>query len=149
MNLLSTLILIGPFHLPTLEFVLASPIVMAISSYLTYTEGFNLYRNLGHIHSSLLEWQAQCTEVRQSGKRMIQALISEGFEDTLEQMMKHANDGYFHIRIVVDYASKPLSRMTPTHFCGLYSDVGNALIAGADEQTINDPLQPSRDGFPS
>ncbi|KAK2952582.1 hypothetical protein BLNAU_12410 [Blattamonas nauphoetae] len=27
-----------------------------------------------------------------------------------------------------------LSRMTPTHFCGLSSDVGNAMIAGADEQ---------------
>ncbi|KAK2949713.1 hypothetical protein BLNAU_15384 [Blattamonas nauphoetae] len=33
--------------------------------------------------------------------------------------------------------------MTPTHFCGLSSDVGNAMIADADEQTICDRLQPT------
>ncbi|KAK2957842.1 hypothetical protein BLNAU_7276 [Blattamonas nauphoetae] len=32
-----------------------------------------------------------------------------------------------------------LSGMTPTHFCGLSSDVGNALIAGADEQILGSP----------
>ncbi|KAK2957803.1 hypothetical protein BLNAU_7237 [Blattamonas nauphoetae] len=31
------------------------------------------------------------------------------------------------------------SRMTPSHFCGLSSDVGNALIAGADEQILGSP----------
>ncbi|KAK2943451.1 hypothetical protein BLNAU_21634 [Blattamonas nauphoetae] len=31
------------------------------------------------------------------------------------------------------------SRMTPTHFCGLLSDVGNSLIAGADEQILGSP----------
>ncbi|KAK2943438.1 hypothetical protein BLNAU_21621 [Blattamonas nauphoetae] len=29
--------------------------------------------------------------------------------------------------------------MTPTHLCGLSSDVGNALIAGADEQILGSP----------
>ncbi|KAK2939896.1 hypothetical protein BLNAU_25190 [Blattamonas nauphoetae] len=28
------------------------------------------------------------------------------------------------------------SRMTPTRFCGLSSDVGNAVIAAADEQIL-------------
>ncbi|KAK2957772.1 hypothetical protein BLNAU_7206 [Blattamonas nauphoetae] len=32
-----------------------------------------------------------------------------------------------------------LSRMPPTHFCGLSSDVGNALIADADEQILGSP----------
>ncbi|KAK2943435.1 hypothetical protein BLNAU_21618 [Blattamonas nauphoetae] len=32
-----------------------------------------------------------------------------------------------------------LSRMTPTHFCGLSSDVGNAVIAGADEHILRSP----------
>ncbi|KAK2958951.1 hypothetical protein BLNAU_6200 [Blattamonas nauphoetae] len=31
------------------------------------------------------KWKEQDPEVAQSGKKMIQALISEGFEDTLEQ----------------------------------------------------------------
>ncbi|KAK2958883.1 hypothetical protein BLNAU_6132 [Blattamonas nauphoetae] len=29
--------------------------------------------------------------------------------------------------------------MTQTHFCGLCSDVGNVLIAGADEQILGSP----------
>ncbi|KAK2961674.1 hypothetical protein BLNAU_3472 [Blattamonas nauphoetae] len=32
-----------------------------------------------------------------------------------------------------------ISRMTPTRFCGLSSDVGNSLIAGADEQILGWP----------
>ncbi|KAK2949378.1 hypothetical protein BLNAU_15674 [Blattamonas nauphoetae] len=32
-----------------------------------------------------------------------------------------------------------LSRMIPTHFCGLSSDVGNGMIAGADEQILGSP----------
>ncbi|KAK2960096.1 hypothetical protein BLNAU_4979 [Blattamonas nauphoetae] len=32
-----------------------------------------------------------------------------------------------------------LSRMTPTRFCRLSSDIGNALIAGADEQILGSP----------
>ncbi|KAK2957757.1 hypothetical protein BLNAU_7191 [Blattamonas nauphoetae] len=32
-----------------------------------------------------------------------------------------------------------LSRMTPTRFCGLSSDVVNALVAGADEQILGSP----------
>ncbi|KAK2961653.1 hypothetical protein BLNAU_3451 [Blattamonas nauphoetae] len=32
-----------------------------------------------------------------------------------------------------------LSRMAPTHFCELSSDLGNAMIAGADEQVLGSP----------
>ncbi|KAK2946750.1 hypothetical protein BLNAU_18346 [Blattamonas nauphoetae] len=93
MNLLSTLILIGPFHLPTLEAVLASPIVTTFSSCLTYAEGFCLYKNLNNIQLSLTEWKKEGQEVSQSGKRTIQVLISEGFEDTLEQTINHDKNG--------------------------------------------------------
>ncbi|KAK2959437.1 hypothetical protein BLNAU_5486 [Blattamonas nauphoetae] len=31
-----------------------------------------------------------------------------------------------------------LSRITPIHFCGFSSDVGNTLIAGADEQILSE-----------
>ncbi|KAK2946079.1 hypothetical protein BLNAU_18987 [Blattamonas nauphoetae] len=35
--------------------------------------------------------------------------------------------------------NRRLSRMAPLHFCGLSSDAGNALIAGADEQILGLP----------
>ncbi|KAK2963625.1 hypothetical protein BLNAU_1190 [Blattamonas nauphoetae] len=96
MILLRTLLEVGPFHRPTLEFVLASPIVMAFSSCLPFAEeAVILFIHLGNINNSLKEWRNHGPEVVQSAKRMMQALISEGFEDTLEQMMMYEkNDDY-------------------------------------------------------
>ncbi|KAK2957857.1 hypothetical protein BLNAU_7291 [Blattamonas nauphoetae] len=89
MHLLCQLLLIGPFHRPTLEFVLASPIVMAITSCLSFIENHHhLETSLLSIKQSLREWKTEGPEVAQSGKRMMQALFSEGFEHTLEQMLK-------------------------------------------------------------
>ncbi|KAK2941773.1 hypothetical protein BLNAU_23321 [Blattamonas nauphoetae] len=127
MTLLRSLLEFGPFHRPTLEFVLASPIVMAFSSSLSSIETDDrLHNTLETINNSLTEWKKEGPEVVQSGKRVMQALISEGFEDTLEQMMKHEKNGLYCAA----------SRMTPTRFCGLSSDVGNAVIAAADEQIL-------------
>ncbi|KAK2959570.1 putative Casein kinase II subunit beta [Blattamonas nauphoetae] len=75
MTLLNSLIQIAPFYRPTLEFILASPIVMGFSSCLSY------------IDNSLTEWKEEDPEVVQSAKRMIQALFSEGIEDTLEKLL--------------------------------------------------------------
>ncbi|KAK2942174.1 hypothetical protein BLNAU_22901 [Blattamonas nauphoetae] len=130
-----------PDRLLTLEYVIASPIVMAFSSCLTLVEDNSRIRiPLFNINQSLKEWKKHNREVARSGKRMMQALFSEGFGDTLEQMMMN-NQGKTYS---FDYASQMtrrsnLSRMTPTHFCGLSSDVGNALIAGADEQILGSP----------
>ncbi|KAK2957852.1 hypothetical protein BLNAU_7286 [Blattamonas nauphoetae] len=83
---------IGPFHCPTLEFVLASPIVMAISSCLSIVEDDSQTRiELEFINSSLKEYKKQGPEVTQSGRRMMRALFLEGFEDTLEQRLKHGD----------------------------------------------------------
>ncbi|KAK2942519.1 hypothetical protein BLNAU_22575 [Blattamonas nauphoetae] len=82
MALLNALLRISPFHLPTMEFVLASPIVMALSNCLSIVVDWS---PLEEIHLSMKKWNEQDPEVAQSGKKMIQALISEGFEDTLEQ----------------------------------------------------------------
>ncbi|KAK2957855.1 hypothetical protein BLNAU_7289 [Blattamonas nauphoetae] len=106
---------------------------------------FLLNTTLINILSFLSEWKNEGPEVAQSGKRMMQALISEGFEDMLEQMLKR-DEGSLHLEAVgiecekaVMVASRMLirnrlSRMTPPRFCGLASEIGNALIAGADEQ---------------
>ncbi|KAK2957814.1 hypothetical protein BLNAU_7248 [Blattamonas nauphoetae] len=94
MSLLDKFIQICPFHDPTLEFVLASPIAMTFSSSLSFVEeDGDLWNFLTKIHDSLLIWKKEGPEVAQSGKRMLQALISEGSEDSLEQKMKHEESG--------------------------------------------------------
>ncbi|KAK2963753.1 hypothetical protein BLNAU_1320 [Blattamonas nauphoetae] len=88
MTLFVHLIQMGPFHLPTLEFVLASPIAMAFSKCLSFVEdSIPLLNTLRTIERSLNEWKNQGPEVLRSGKRMNQTLHSEGFEDLAEQMM--------------------------------------------------------------
>ncbi|KAK2941771.1 hypothetical protein BLNAU_23319 [Blattamonas nauphoetae] len=124
MELLYKLIQFGPFHRPTLDFVLASPIAMAFSSCHSFVEDDLRVRNsFFYIKNSLQDGKTEGPEVVQSGKRMIQTLFSEGFEDTLEQKLKYDKVGLY----------------CSTHFCGLSSDVGNAVIAGADEQILGSP----------
>ncbi|KAK2957786.1 hypothetical protein BLNAU_7220 [Blattamonas nauphoetae] len=47
-----------------------------------------------------VDWKKHGSEVVQSGKRMIKALLSEGFEDTLEQTLKHDKSEYSGFRLV-------------------------------------------------
>ncbi|KAK2957843.1 hypothetical protein BLNAU_7277 [Blattamonas nauphoetae] len=94
MTLLDRFIEIGPFHHPTLEFVLASPIAMAFSRCLSFVENeYCLDTTLNYIHRTIYDWKKQSREVEQPAKRMMQALISEGFEDTLEQVLKNDTSG--------------------------------------------------------
>ncbi|KAK2941766.1 hypothetical protein BLNAU_23314 [Blattamonas nauphoetae] len=101
MDLLTTLLEISPFHRPTLEYVLAYPIAMNFSSLLTLVEDDDpLWNTLDRINYSLEERNKEGAEVIQSGKRMTQALFSEGFEDTLEQIMKYDENGdYGHFLV--------------------------------------------------
>ncbi|KAK2963752.1 hypothetical protein BLNAU_1319 [Blattamonas nauphoetae] len=95
-TVLTTFLQICSFHRPTLEFVLASPVVMGFSSCLLSIENnFRLLNTIHLISFSFKEWMVQDSETVQSAKRMIQTLISEGFEDTLEQIRMNAYDGYF------------------------------------------------------
>ncbi|KAK2955149.1 hypothetical protein BLNAU_9878 [Blattamonas nauphoetae] len=101
MELLNTFIQIGSFHRPTLEFVIASPIVMTFSRCLSLVENdYYILVPLMTINKLLKEWNEEDPEVSQSVKRIVHALFSEGFEDTLEQMMKFANDDYICNKIV-------------------------------------------------
>ncbi|KAK2942484.1 hypothetical protein BLNAU_22595 [Blattamonas nauphoetae] len=114
-RLLTTLLEIGPFHRPTLDFVLTSPIVMVFSSNLSFVEDEKLlWITLNVINTSSAEWTKEGPEVAQSGKRMMQALFSEGFEDTLEQILKHKTDGIVEecgsVSTYMDASKPPLSK---------------------------------------
>ncbi|KAK2944798.1 hypothetical protein BLNAU_20271 [Blattamonas nauphoetae] len=90
LSVLHTLIETSPFHRPTLEFVLRSPIVVAyLRSLSSIEQSNNLWYSLHLLNFSLEEWKTEDPEVSESVKRMMQALISEDFEDTLEQMLMH------------------------------------------------------------
>ncbi|KAK2950200.1 hypothetical protein BLNAU_14886 [Blattamonas nauphoetae] len=111
MILLSTIFEIGPFHRPTLEYVVASPIVMGFSSCLSFVEMNGVLNNMfSFINDSLDEWKKEGPEVAQSGKRMMQALFSEGFEDTLEQMLTINKDGNSG-RYIIDYCRSISQRL--------------------------------------
>ncbi|KAK2943445.1 hypothetical protein BLNAU_21628 [Blattamonas nauphoetae] len=149
MFLLSIFFVLGPFHRSTLEFVLASPIAMALSSCLSFFEAdLRLGTTLTNINRSLEEWTEEGQEVAQSGKRMMQALISDSFENSLELKMKLEKNlllrltqtGNECVKAGTDASQMTnrnrLSRKTTTHLCGLSSDVGNAVISGAYEQIL-------------
>ncbi|KAK2944763.1 hypothetical protein BLNAU_20296 [Blattamonas nauphoetae] len=138
----------SPYHRPTLDFVLRSRIMMAYSSCHSFVERDNhIWCLFGHIFNLLTQWDDEGPEEVLSVKQIVNAHISEGFEDTLEQMMKHDNDGPFGVPVVASCHSISkymgsnvrLSQMTPTHFCGSSSDIGNAVVAGVDEQILGSP----------
>ncbi|KAK2944213.1 hypothetical protein BLNAU_20882 [Blattamonas nauphoetae] len=104
MSLLATLLRIGPFHRPTLEIVLTSPIVMAFSCCLSCVEDDSFkWRRFTIFYFALQEWKRAGPEVSQSGIRMMQALFSEGFEDTLELMVIRNESGNYGRVLVNDY----------------------------------------------
>ncbi|KAK2957813.1 hypothetical protein BLNAU_7247 [Blattamonas nauphoetae] len=72
MSLWCTHITIGPFHRPTLSFIAVSPIVMAISSYLSSDEHCSRLRTtLLKINTSIFQWKKEGPEVVKCGKRMM------------------------------------------------------------------------------
>ncbi|KAK2959581.1 hypothetical protein BLNAU_5359 [Blattamonas nauphoetae] len=80
---------ISPYHLPTLEWILTSPVVLTINVVLSsLTPKHDLDRVLLGFTESLREWKREGPEVIGSGKRMINALVSDGLEDTLEQLVR-------------------------------------------------------------
>ncbi|KAK2946734.1 hypothetical protein BLNAU_18330 [Blattamonas nauphoetae] len=87
--------------------------MIAFSSCLSFIEdSCTLDPFVFDVTTSLEEWQEEGAEAVQSAKRMLQALISEGFENTLEQMLKFDKDGNFDNHIVeeINYPLSPYSR---------------------------------------
>ncbi|KAK2951216.1 hypothetical protein BLNAU_13832 [Blattamonas nauphoetae] len=80
----------------------SSLFVMAFSCCVSIVErDYDLWVFFGDLDYSLQEWKVEGPEVTQSGKRMMQALFSEGFEDILEQTLMH-NEGGHGFKIVED-----------------------------------------------
>ncbi|KAK2943461.1 hypothetical protein BLNAU_21644 [Blattamonas nauphoetae] len=88
--LLCTLFHVGPYHAPTLEFVLSHRIVM--TSLCLFSFGKNHIKKRD-FHMDMDEYSHPSTTPlvtrvqSHSGKRLVQVLLSVGFEDTLEQIL--------------------------------------------------------------
>ncbi|KAK2961597.1 hypothetical protein BLNAU_3395 [Blattamonas nauphoetae] len=103
MDLLCTLIRICPYHHPTLGFILASPIVMAFSSCLSSIEDIShLNRDVTSFCDSMIDWNRQNTEVVSFGALVIESMFAYGFEDSLEQLMKHTKKGIYGNTVSID-----------------------------------------------
>ncbi|KAK2958846.1 hypothetical protein BLNAU_6095 [Blattamonas nauphoetae] len=104
MPIMGTLLRIGPFHRPTMEFILSHRLLLAFPSLLAFCEENDMNSfNVGRIYSSLQEWKDQGAEVTKSGKRMMQALFSEGLKDTLDQILMITEYGVYGT-ILIEYA---------------------------------------------
>ncbi|KAK2953649.1 hypothetical protein BLNAU_11370 [Blattamonas nauphoetae] len=91
---------------------------MALASCLLFIENDNrVWMTLQNIDEAFAKWKKEDTEVAQSAKRTALSLIPEGFEDTLEQLMKHDTDGLYGHSVVYSAAvfdchivNRPLSK---------------------------------------
>ncbi|KAK2959207.1 hypothetical protein BLNAU_5765 [Blattamonas nauphoetae] len=122
LNILDKLLLISPFHAPTLEFLLSHQIVMTAASLLSFIESESAKWNfLASIHTSLIEWKKQGAEVTQSGKQVTEALSSEGLEESIESMLQNDTAGN-NQSSVVEYASSILIFLGSNVFWSPVSD---------------------------
>ncbi|KAK2959072.1 hypothetical protein BLNAU_5867 [Blattamonas nauphoetae] len=88
--LLGRLRLIGPYHIPTLQFVLSPQINLTNHSFLLTVENESVHTNyLAYIRYSLEERGVKYPEmVARSRKQIRQALMAGGFEDRFEQALR-------------------------------------------------------------
>ncbi|KAK2943254.1 hypothetical protein BLNAU_21826 [Blattamonas nauphoetae] len=90
LKLLSTLLVIGLSHIPTLDFVLSHRLLMTIPSFVSTIEFVDKrYLYCPELDSLLSNMNMHGSRGGQSSKRLIEALLAEGLEDSFEQVMKY------------------------------------------------------------
>ncbi|KAK2961187.1 hypothetical protein BLNAU_3955 [Blattamonas nauphoetae] len=94
MTLLADIILISPFCRPIMDFVVNMPVVLTITSSLTF------FNNDGSIHipltvlsSSMEKWNEQCRDVRRTWPTIVRSLRMEGMDNVTEQRMHNNREG--------------------------------------------------------
>ncbi|KAK2941928.1 hypothetical protein BLNAU_23164 [Blattamonas nauphoetae] len=95
-NIMAQIVTTSPFHAPALDFVLESPITFAVPSLLSSSDWETT--QLGFVitnDTSLPLWKKHSRKVVESGKQIFGSLFSEGYGDTLEQMMLKVADSQF------------------------------------------------------
>ncbi|KAK2959127.1 hypothetical protein BLNAU_5922 [Blattamonas nauphoetae] len=95
-NLLSTLLQSCPSHVPILECFISHSIVTGVVSLIPFVEeDYHSKTTLTHdiMESLLPRWKRRDLEVSLCGKRMAEALRTEGLEDSIEQTQLEDKDG--------------------------------------------------------
>ncbi|KAK2942367.1 hypothetical protein BLNAU_22710 [Blattamonas nauphoetae] len=93
--LLARLLEICPYYQPTMEFVLHMPVVLTISSCLSFFEHENsIWAFLYEMINSQREWNKR-GEVQKKGKTVHRMLRMEGIEDVTEERLQNDRNGDF------------------------------------------------------
>ncbi|KAK2952601.1 hypothetical protein BLNAU_12429 [Blattamonas nauphoetae] len=88
--LLARLLEISPYHQPTMEIVLHMPVVLTVSSYLTFFKNErSIWLFLYHMINSQRDWNKKGGETRQMGEIVDRMLRMEGIEDVIEPKLQN------------------------------------------------------------
>ncbi|KAK2948614.1 hypothetical protein BLNAU_16433 [Blattamonas nauphoetae] len=102
-NFLAQLLRIPPYYPPTMDFVLNMPVVLTITSCLTYIEDDeSIWNFLYHMNGIQWERNEKGGQVRQLGKIVNRMMRLEGIEDVMEEKLQNnrKQESGFHIVLI-------------------------------------------------
>ncbi|KAK2948731.1 hypothetical protein BLNAU_16369 [Blattamonas nauphoetae] len=89
-SVLARLLEVCPYHQPTMEFVLHMPVILTLTSCLTFFEDDeSIWSFLSYMASTQRELNVKGGEVREMGKTMHRMLRMEGIEDAIEEKLRN------------------------------------------------------------
>ncbi|KAK2948716.1 hypothetical protein BLNAU_16354 [Blattamonas nauphoetae] len=95
LELLAQLLKTCPYHQATMDFVIKTPVVLTIPSYLTFFEDeFSIFSFLDNMNNAQREWNMKGRVSRQMGKTVLRMLRMEGIEDMLEEKLRNDRNGH-------------------------------------------------------
>ncbi|KAK2960866.1 hypothetical protein BLNAU_4263 [Blattamonas nauphoetae] len=93
LRLLTHLLQISPYHQPTMDIIHHMPVILTISSCLTFFDkDFTIWTFLYRMNSAQREWNDKRGEVRQMGMKVHRMLRMEGIEDVMEERLRNDQD---------------------------------------------------------
>ncbi|KAK2948738.1 hypothetical protein BLNAU_16376 [Blattamonas nauphoetae] len=105
--LLARLLKICPYHQPTMDFVLNTPVVLTIPSCPTFFDNdYSIYWILSEMIDAQQEWNETRGLVREMWKTMDRKLRMEGIEDAMDEKLqtdKNGNYGGFFVATSIDW----------------------------------------------
>ncbi|KAK2940590.1 hypothetical protein BLNAU_24504 [Blattamonas nauphoetae] len=106
LNLLTNILRICPYYQPTMDFVLRMPVVLPITSCLTFFEKDRSIRDIVYsMNDTQREWNETRGKVRQMWKTVHLMLRMEGIEDVIEEKLRNDKSRFDGGKIVAKLIS--------------------------------------------